>query len=176
MIKYSKAAIAAHPAPAVGEGFDYALACKVTHEARLAFDSPKPKYDKESILNQIADGLADGVTLRSMCRKDGMPAYRTVYNWISDDADMAARIACAREAGYDSIADDIMQIVDEPPMLTATGGVDSGDVGHKRLRAEMRLKLLAKWSPKKYGDKLAVGGADDLPPVQITEIVRKIVR
>jgi hypothetical protein len=28
---------------------------------------------------------------------------------------------------------------------------------------------------KKYGDKVAIGGADDLPPVQITEIITRIV-
>ena len=40
-------------------------------------------------------------------------------------------------------------------------------VEHRKLRIETRLKLLAKWNPKKYGDKLAHTGADGEGPVEI---------
>ena len=39
-------------------------------------------------------------------------------------------------------------------------------LGHRKLQVETRLKLLAKWDPKRYGEKLALGGADDLPPIK----------
>lgn len=133
-------------------------------------------YDKEAIIDKIAAGLANGITLREMCREDGMPSFVAVYDWIKADESIALRIARAREAGYDCIADQIIEIIDD----SANDFVKDKDgserpngevVARSRLRAEMRLKLLAKWSPKKYGEKLAVGGSDDLPPIQVIERV-----
>ena len=115
---------------------------------------------------RICDQLADGIPLREICRKAGMPAWRTVYDWMEADEAFAAAIARARDIGADAIAAESLSIVDEAPARTALGNIDPGSVAHAKLRAEHRLKLLAKWNPKKYGDKLAIGGADDLPPVQ----------
>jgi hypothetical protein len=46
------------------------------------------------------------------------------------------------------------------------GGIDGGDVQNRKLRIETRLKLLAKWDPKRYGERVAVGGAEDMPPIK----------
>ena len=37
------------------------------------------------------------------------------------------------------------------------------DVNARKLQVETRLKLLAKFNPKKYGDKVQVGGDPDNP-------------
>lgn len=127
-------------------------------------------YDREAIITYIATGLSEGQTLRAMCREDGMPGYVTIYSWIKENSGFAERIACAREAGYDCIADQIIEIIDE----TSNDYVEDKEgnerpnneiVARSKLRAEMRLKLLAKWSPKKYGDKtdIALTGADGGP-------------
>jgi hypothetical protein len=34
---------------------------------------------------------------------------------------------------------------------------------HRRLQIETRLKLLAKWNPRKYGDKTVLAGDPDAP-------------
>lgn len=49
-----------------------------------------------------------------------------------------------------------MAIVDQIPERTLTEHGDKVDPGHVawlKNRAEQRLKLLAKWSPKRYGDR-----------------------
>ena len=38
-------------------------------------------------------------------------------------------------------------------------------LGHRKLQIETRLKLLAKFHPSKYGDKIGVHGVADQPPV-----------
>ena len=43
---------------------------------------------------------------------------------------------------------------------------DSAAVARNRLRVDARKWVAAKLKPRKYGDKVAVGGADDLPPVR----------
>jgi hypothetical protein len=42
-------------------------------------------------------------------------------------------------------------------------------VQHKRLRIDSRLRLLGKWAPKKYGDKLEIDGKLD---TGIADLVR----
>ena len=39
-------------------------------------------------------------------------------------------------------------------------------IARSRLRVDARKWLAAKLAPKKYGEKIAVGGADDLPPIK----------
>ena len=39
-------------------------------------------------------------------------------------------------------------------------------IEHRKLRIDTRLKLLAKWNPKKYGDKLAHTGPEGDGPIQ----------
>ena len=109
-------------------------------------------YDPQ-IADEIATRISAGETLRAICREPGMPAWRTVYDWINQHQDFAARIAQARELGHDAIAEEAMAIADSPMPSTDSGATDSGAVAHAKLRVETRLKLLAKWSPKKYGDK-----------------------
>jgi len=66
----------------------------------------------------------------------------------------------ARAAGYDALADECVAIADETAFDTIE--TDSGTKANKewiqrsKLRVETRLKLLAKWHPKKYGEKLEI--------------------
>jgi len=39
-------------------------------------------------------------------------------------------------------------------------------LGHRKLQIETRLKLLAKWNPKKYGDRVTMAG-DAENPLQV---------
>ena len=41
--------------------------------------------------------------------------------------------------------------------------VEEDMLGHRKLQIETRLKLLAKWNPQKYGDKVQVGGDAENP-------------
>ena len=117
------------------------------------------------IVEQILDGIADGVPLREICRREGMPAWRTVYWWLSDDPDFSARFERAREIGFDAIAEEALEIADDGTndwierkrQDGSTEEVLNGEhVQRSKLRIDTRLKLLAKWSPKKYGDKQTV--------------------
>lgn len=85
-----------------------------------------------------------------------MPSWQRIYEWVAIDDVFAGRIARSRELGADAIAEQTLDILDEPPERTNTehgDKVDSGYVAWQKNRAEQRLKLLAKWFPKKYGDR-----------------------
>lgn len=110
----------------------------------------------KDLADDVIEWISAGKTLREWCRIDGNPAFRTVYDWIEKDAEFHARFARAREVGQDVIAEECIAIIDEDPELVVTeGGThrDSAHIAWLKNRAEMRLKLLAKWNPKRYGDR-----------------------
>lgn len=127
------------------------------------------KYTEE-LADQICDLVSNGVNLRKVCRMEGMPSWRTVYDWVVAHPDFAARLARAREMGYDALAEEALEISNTPVMgqkqvmgdkSTYTTVEDM--LGHRKLQIETRLKLLACWDPKKYGNKVQLGGDADNP-------------
>lgn len=87
-----------------------------------------------------------------------MPAVRTVSDWKAANTKFSADFACAREDGFDAIAQECLAIADEKSnddKMTENGVIvaNSEWITRSRLRVETRLKLLSKWS-KRYSDKL----------------------
>jgi hypothetical protein len=130
----------------------------------------RPSKYAPDIAHKICELLSEGVPLREICRMDGMPYWRTVYLWMERDADLAAHIARAREAGYDALAEECLTIANTPMLGEIV--TDDGEkttvrkedmLGHRKLQIETRLKLLAKWNPKKYGERVQVAGDADAP-------------
>jgi hypothetical protein len=98
----------------------------------------------QKLADEICERLGNGEPLAQICRDEKMPSLSTVYRWQEEREDFSGNIARARDAGYDHIATDGLMIVDD---------VDE-DPASRRVRADYRLKLLAKWDAKRYGDKL----------------------
>ena len=109
---------------------------------------PVPADQADSLVKWVSEGKP----LREWCRQPGNAAWRTVYDWMDKDKTFDARIARAREDGYDVIADECMRLSDTKP-------ADQVEVGWRRLQVDTRLKLLAKWNPRKYGDRVGVDHA-----------------
>lgn len=126
------------------------------------------------IVDDVLERISKGETLASICRTPGYPATRTFYDWVEADADLSARFARARKVGFDAIADETMAIADLPPAYSQSEGgsrIDAGDIQHRKLQIETRLKLLAKWDPKRYGDKLELAGDAKAPlTVQVVKL------
>lgn len=146
-------------------------------------ESPKKKTGRPSkytpeIAQEMCRLLADGVPLREICRREGFPAWQTVYDWMwRDDQEVAAgggaglsvAIAKAREVGQDAIAEQIwIDMNAEPERILSEGGgrIDPGYVQWQKAKAEIGLKLLAKWNPKRYGDRVQLAG-DAANPIKI---------
>lgn len=122
----------------------------------------RPSLFTQEIADEICERLAKGETLAQICKADNMPAVRTVSDWKAAHATFSADFAHAREEGYDAIAQQCLDIADETSNDTVYG--DSGPransewITRSKLRVDTRLKLLAKWDPKRYGDKVQLTG------------------
>ena len=132
----------------------------------------RPTKRTDEVIKRVIDGLSCGTPLAVICREDGMPSDDTVRAWARDDEALSSEIARAREAGFDAIAVEALAIADDgtrDTIETEQGPImDKEWVARSKLRVETRLKLLAKWDPKRYGEKLAIGGDPDGAPIQIS--------
>lgn len=107
----------------------------------------------KAIEEEIVARLSKGEPMTVICRDDHMPSDRAVRYWQEQDAEFASAIACAREIGFDAIAADGLAIVDDV----------TEDPASRRVRSDYRLKLLAKWDPKRYGERQLIGSDPENP-------------
>jgi hypothetical protein len=129
----------------------------------MAGNTGRPTKYTEALVDEICTRVANGTPLREICREDGKPAWTTFYNWINADKALFERFSRARELGTDAIAEDAIAILDAIPERIDGGRMDSAYVQWQKNRVEMRLKLLAKWNPRKYGDRQILAGDKDAP-------------
>lgn len=132
---------------------------------------------------EIVARLSKGEPLAVICRDDWLPCDDTVRNWADANPAFARDIARAREAGFDALAAECLQIAEDGShdykhKKRANGEeyeeFDAEHVQRSKLRIETRLKLLAKWDPKRYGDKVTQEhtGAEGGPIMLVTGVPR----
>lgn len=133
--------------------------------------TPKKKIGRPSkytpeLAAEICERLSNGEPLRQICRDDHMPSWMAVYQWMDRSEELSIAIAHAREAGQDAMAERAYtEMYEEPERILSEGGsrIDSGYVQLVKARAEITLKMLAKWNPKRYGDRISLAGDADSP-------------
>ena len=142
----------------------------------------REKKMNEARFDMLLEHISLGETLRQWARDKKM-GYVTVYLYINECETRIKRFARAREMGHDFIAEEILAIADDG----ANDWMDKYDkygelagyqlngehVQRSKLRIDARLKLLAKWNPKKYGDKLDLKA--DITG-EITQVTREIIK
>jgi hypothetical protein len=127
----------------------------------------------------ICARLAEGESLRAICRDDGMPSAPTVILWVRTNKPFAEQYATARETGYQLLADQLLEIADDSSRDTYVDDngntrTDTEVVARSRLRLDTRKWMLSKMLPKVYGDKVELGGSLELN-AKIERITRRIV-
>lgn len=137
-----------------------------------------PAAKKRAIVLAACEWISGGEPLTVFCREEGGVTPRSIRNWLQDFPDLQEVYQQARDDGHDVISQDCMDIADEQVQYVAGAHgeyIDSGDVSNRKLRIETRLKLLAKWNPKRYGDSVQHSGPEG-GPIEFTHIERVIVR
>lgn len=109
----------------------------------------KPEYGDTLEAQMVVDYVSEGMTLVDACRTLGI-AYRTIYDRIRDHPKFAEMMETARANGYEVIANDVRRVA------RGEEGYSTKDPKRDRLVVETELKLLAKWHPTRYGEKLQI--------------------
>ncbi len=126
----------------------------------------RPSLYSDKLAAEICRRLAEGETLRSVCRDKAVPDKATVLRWLGDKkkADFREQYVYAREMQADALFDEALEIADD-----ASGDwtedkdgkkvLDHENIQRSRLRVDTRKWAAGKMAPKKYGDKLDLGGS-----------------
>lgn len=124
----------------------------------------RPSDFTEELAANICAQIAEGKSLRSICKQEGMPSGTTVFRWLGDNTKFREQYAHAREAQADFMAEEILDIADDG---TNDYGFKEGEdadgegakpvflpenVQRSKLRVDARKWLASKMAPKKWGD------------------------
>ncbi len=120
--------------------------------------------------------IAEGESLRMVCRDEEMPCKATILRWLGRHEEFRAQYAQAKELGIEAMAEELFEIADDGTNdwmeLTdkegnAYGYKANGEhIQRSKLRIDTRKWYLSKILPKKYGDKIQTehSGHIDLAP------------
>lgn len=117
----------------------------------------RPRVYTKELGDKICDLIASGLSLRKVCKLDGIPSRDTISQWIVNDKDFSDQYARAcrfrREEKFDEL-EEITEIVE--------------DVQRARLKIDVIKWQLSKEEPKKYGDKVDItSDGEKLQPVLV---------
>lgn len=143
----------------------------------------RPTDYSTDLANEICARIAEGESLRSICRCEGMPNIRSVMRWLGIHPEFSQQYARAREAQAESMFEEMLEIADDGSndWMERTGKdgetgdkvVDHEHVSRSKLRVDTRKWMLARMAPKKYGDATNIklsGDAENPLSLLLTEI------
>lgn len=110
----------------------------------MAKKAGRPTKYTKTLAAKICARIAEGESVKSICRDDAMPVASTVFLWLGEHAEFSDQYAIAKEESAEFHADEIISIADDT----------TGDVARDRLRVDARKWVASKLKPKKYGDKI----------------------
>ena len=107
----------------------------------------------------ICSRMAEGESLRSICRDDSMPALSTVFLWVTKHSEFSEQYKLAMASRADAMFEDMIDIADDGrnDYIVSGEGEERFNTEHvqrSRLRLDTRKWMLSKMLPKKYGDKI----------------------
>lgn len=137
----------------------------------------RPSEFTPEIAEEICERIA--TTPRGIdfiCESDeSLPSARTVHRWLNAHEEFRQSYLRARERQADLLFDECLEIADDTANDTKITEYENGSVSEQpnsewvtrsKLRVDTRLRMAGKLAPKKYGDKLQLGGDPDGTPVR----------
>lgn len=131
----------------------------------------RPRAYNEEVATKILSYLAIGESMRTVCKRPGMPAMSTVFKWLREYPEFTEQYARAKEEAADVLIEDILDIADDGtndfvPKRNKDGEivglmVDKEAIQRSRVRIDTRKWLASKLKPKKYGDRIAVDAKNE---------------
>lgn len=126
----------------------------------------RPTDYTPELASLICGRIAEGESLRAICRDADIPASSSIFLWLSQHSEFSEQYAKAMEARADGMFDELLEIADDGTndwmeKKNAEGEVvgwtlNGEHVQRSKLRVDTRKWALARMSPRKYGDKQGI--------------------
>lgn len=124
----------------------------------------RPSDYLPEVADDICALLADGESLRKICKRPGMPNMTKIMRWLREHADFREQYARAREEQAEALLEEVLEIADECVP-------DAAEIAKAKLRVDTRKWYITKVAPKKYGDKITTElTGKDGGPIQYSDI------
>jgi hypothetical protein len=137
----------------------------------------RPTDYNEELAETILTRIIEGQGVAEIGRDEEMPDKSTIFRWLAKDKEFRDRYARAKEVCADYMAEELLDIADNASNdWMARNGKDEDErwivngehIQRSRVRIDARKWLMGKLKPKKYGDKLALGGDPDSGPIKVS--------
>ena len=105
----------------------------------------RPSVYRDELFQEITTRLSEGESLKQICKDAHMPSRASVMKWLAENTQLSDKYARARELCADRWFDELREYsekaIEEPRKTQAY-----------KLKIETDKWILARMSPKKYGD------------------------
>lgn len=114
------------------------------------------KFSQE-IFDEICVRIAEGESLRKICKDDKMPSLVSVWRWLNENETLSKQYTRAREEQAETFVDEILDIADDnkdDTSLDENGKliINQEVIARSRLRVDSRKWIASKLKPKRFGD------------------------
>ncbi len=110
--------------------------------------------ERETIFSEVCNLIAQGQSLRKICKAARFPSQQTIDEWILGDKGglMSVEFARAREMAAENRAQEIIDIADDEKLSAES----------RRVMIDARKWIASRLLPRVYGDKQQVEHSGDV--------------
>ena len=114
------------------------------------------KFSQE-IFDEICVRIAEGESLRKICKDEKMPSLVAVWKWLNNSEELVKQYTRAREEQAETLVDEMIDIADykkDDTYLDEDGKeiINQEVIARSRLRVDARKWVASKLKPKRFGD------------------------
>jgi hypothetical protein len=121
----------------------------------------RPTLYSPTLAATMCERIANGETLKAICKGQAMPSQSTVFGWLARYPQFSELYARARETSADVLIDEAREIADDGSadyvIRSADGkaelAVNHEHIARSKLRIEQRRWEASKRKPRAYGDR-----------------------
>ena len=111
----------------------------------------------QQIFDEICVRIAEGESLRKICKDEKMPSLVAVWKWLNNSEELVKQYTRAREEQAETLVDEMIDIADykrDDTYLDEHGNeiINQEVIARSRLRVDARKWVASKLKPKKFGD------------------------
>ena len=111
----------------------------------------------QEIFDEICVRIAEGESLRKICKDEKMPSLVAVWKWLNNSEELVKQYTRAREEQAETLVDEMIDIADykkDDTYLDEDGKeiINQEVIARSRLRVDARKWVASKLKPKKFGD------------------------
>jgi transposase-like protein len=107
----------------------------------------RPSIFTQELRTEILSQIAEGKSIRTICRQEGMPSMQSIFYWLAENEDFSEQYVRAKKEQAHALSEDILELAEE----VRQGKIDP-NAG--RVAGDLKKWSASKLLPRIYGDKL----------------------